>query len=195
MAALVPVIETLARVQLYTFTDADERESGWSLMARVAQASQQRDSTFRLTFDEATKRLTVSAGSTFPMYLTGAESLTGFATVNTGASTYTGAALSTVLTVDGVRMAPPGWSTGGGKAVSDGSGVSSPRWQTGSVSIALSVNYADAFTTLKTIRAGVWDVVNEGIWLGRIRVTGASLEPQGRLPGIVEARINGVAVP
>jgi hypothetical protein len=46
MAALFPVIETLARVQLYTFTDADERESGWSLMARVAQASQQRDSTF-----------------------------------------------------------------------------------------------------------------------------------------------------
>jgi hypothetical protein len=92
-------------------------------------------------------------------------------------------------------MAPPGWSTGGGKPVSDGSGVSSPRWQTGSVSLALAVHYADAFTTLKTIRAGVWDVVNEGIWLGRIRVTGANLEPQGRLPGIVEARINGVAVP
>jgi hypothetical protein len=59
----------------------------------------------------------------------------------------------------------------------------------------MSVIYADAFQVLKTLRIGVWDVVNEGIWLGRIRVTGSSLEPQGRLPGIVEARINGVAVP
>ena len=92
-------------------------------------------------------------------------------------------------------MAPPGWSTMGGKPVAAGPAVSAPRWQTGAVSVAMAVNYADAFTTLKTIRNGVWDVVNEGIWLGRIRVTGASLEPQGRLPGIVEARINGVAVP
>lgn len=196
MAALFPVIETRGRVELYTFTDSDERESAWSLMARVAQAAQQRDPSFALAFNESTKRLTLSAGSVFAMYQTlGADTLTGFSSANTGASSYTGAVLSSVLTVEGLRMAPPGWSTSGGKTVADGSGVSAPRWQTGAVSVAMAVDYASAFATLKTIRAGVWDVVNEGIWLGRIRVTGASLEPQGRLPGIVEARINGVAVP
>ena len=196
MAALFPVQETRGRVELYTFTDSDERESGWSLMARVAQAAQQREPSFALTFNEATKRLTISAGLVFAMYPSlGADTLTGFPSLNSGASSYTGAALSSVLTVHGLRMAPPGWSSTGGKPVSDGAGVSSPRWQTGAVSLAMSVDYADAFATLKTIRTGAWDVVNEGIWLGRIRVTGASLEPQGRLPGIVEARISGVAVP
>lgn len=196
MASLFPVVETFCSVELYTFTDSDERESAWSLMARVAQASQQRDPSFALAFNESAKVLTISAGSTFAMYPNAAAgTLTGFPTVNTGASSYTGSALSSVIVVDGLRMAPPGWSTTGGKTVADGSGVSSPRWQTGTVSLAMAVNYADAFTALKTIRNGVWDVVNEGVWLGRIRVTGASLEPQGRLPGIVEARINGVAVP
>lgn len=196
MAALFPVSQIEGRVELFSFVDTDERESAWSLMARVTQSVQQRDASFELSFDESTKRLIISAGSVFAMYPTSnAGALTGFPTINSGASSYTGAALASVLVVEGLRMAPPGWSTMGGKPVADGSGVNAPRWQTGTVSLAMAVNYADAFTTLKTIRNGVWDVVNEGIWLGRIRVTGASLEPQGRLPGIVEARINGVAVP
>lgn len=196
MAALFPVSQIEGRVELFNFVDTDERESAWSLMARVTQSVQQRDASFSLSFDEGTKQLTISGGSVFAMYpTTAAGVLTGFPNINTGASSYTGAALSSVLVVDGLRMAPPGWSTMGGKTVADGSGVNAPRWQTGTVSLAMAVDYADAFTTLKAIRNGVWDVVNEGIWLGRIRVTGASLEPQGRLPGIVEARINGVAVP
>lgn len=196
MASLFPVSQLEGRVELFTFVDTDERDSAWSIMARAAQSAQQRDPSFQLSFDESAKTLTVEAGSVFAMYpTTNVGALTGFPTINSGSSSYTGAALSSVLVVDGLRMAPPGWSMAGGRPVADGSGVNAPRWQTGTVSLAMAVNYADAFTTLKTIRNGVWDVVSDGIWLGRIRVTGASLEPQGRLPGIVEARINGVAVP
>jgi hypothetical protein len=38
-------------------------------------------------------------------------------------------------------------------------------------------------------------VVAEGVWLGRMRVTGSVMQPQGRLPGIVEVVLNGVATP
>ena len=202
MAALFPVQETRAFVEVFALSGfgtaplSDERESAWSLMARVAQSMSQVDDAFALTFDEAAKQLTFSGPSSFAMLMQlGADTLTGFAAVNSGASSYTGAALSSVVTVDGLRMAPPGWSTTGGKPSADGSMSSTPKWTTGAVSVAMAVTYADAFATMKTLRSGVWDVVNEGIWLGRMRVTGSSLEPQGRLPGIVEARINGVAVP
>lgn len=200
MAALFPVVETDAQVAVTTASSvgivADERESAWSLMARVAQAIDAQDPTFALTFAEATKRLTLSRGSVYQMTQSAAAStLTGFGNVNTGASSYTGGVLSTVLVVEGLRMAPPGWSTEKGAVAADASAVSTPRWTTGTVSLAMAVNYADAFNALKTIRNGVWDVVSDGVWLGRFRVTGASLEPQGRLPGIVEARVTGVAVP
>ena len=202
MPALFPVVETRATFEVFALsggggvTRADERDSAWSLTARVAQSLSQQSSAFALAFDEATKQLTLSGPSVFNMLLSlGADTLTGFAATSTGAASYTGSALSSVITVDGLRMAPPGWSTTTGKPSADGSAVSTPRWTTGAVSLAMSVTYADAFQALKTLRAGVWDVVNEGIWLGRMRVTGSSLEPQGRLPGIVEARINGVAVP
>ena len=200
MAALFPVVETDAQVAVTTASAvgivADERESAWSLMARVAQTVDAQDPTFALTFSETTKRLTLSRGSVYQMTQSAtASTLTGFGNVNTGASSYTGGVLSTVLVVEGLRMAPPGWSTEKGAVASDGSAVSTPRWTTGTVSLAMAVNYADAFNALKTIRNGVWDVVTDGVWLGRFRVTGASLEPQGRLPGIVEARVTGVAVP
>jgi len=202
MAALFPVIETRATFETFALsgfggvTRADERESAWSLTARVTQALSQANASFGLAFNEATKQLTMSGPSIFNMLLTlGADTLTGLPATCSGASSYTGSALSSVVTVDGLRMAPPGWSTTAGKPSADGSMVSTPRWTAGSVSLAMSVIYADAFQVLKTLRIGVWDVVNEGIWLGRIRVTGSSLEPQGRLPGIVEARINGVAIP
>lgn len=196
MAALFPVVDSTAMVYVGITTDADERESAWSLMARATQTAQQKDDTYALTFNETTKQLRIEAGSVFSMTCDAeASGLTGFATVNTGAFYYVGAALSSVVVVEGLRMSPPGWSTTGGKVSSTGGYVNPPRWQTGSVSLAMAVNYADAFNVLKTIRSGVWDVVSDGVWLGRIRVTGASLEPQGRLPGIVEARINGVATP
>ena len=172
MAALFPVQETRATFEVFALssfggvTRADERESAWSLTSRVTQGLSQSNAAFAVTFDEATKQLTMSGPSVFAMLLTlGADTLTGIPATCSGASSYTGSALST------------------------------PRWTAGAVSLAMSVTYADAFQVLKTLRTGVWDVVNEGIWLGRIRVTGSSLEPQGRLPGIVEARINGVAVP
>lgn len=202
MAALFPVQETRATFEVFALsgfggvTRADERESAWSLTSRVTQGLSQSNAAFALAFDEATKQLTMSGPSVFAMLLTlGADTLTGLPATCSGASSYTGSALSSVVTVDGLRMSPPGWSTTAGKPASDGSAVSAPRWTAGAVSLAMSVTYADAFQVLKTLRTGVWDVVNEGIWLGRIRVTSSSLEPQGRLPGIVEARINGVAVP
>lgn len=203
MTALFPVIETAGFVnttlgapatQATTF--ADERESAWSLMARVAQTLSQVDPSINLRFQAGQKHLRISGDNVFSMFMyEGADALTGFDASNINASSYTGDTLSNVIVADGLRMAPPGWSTTGGKTSADGTAVNRPRWTTGSITVTLEFDYAAAFNALKTLRKGVWDVVNEGIWLGRIRVSGASLEPQGRLPGIVEARITGAAVP
>jgi hypothetical protein len=61
--------------------------------------------------------------------------------------------------------------------------------------VAVAFDFADAFANVRTLRSGIWDVVAEGVWLGRMRVTGSVMQPQGRLPGIVEVVLNGVATP
>jgi hypothetical protein len=92
-------------------------------------------------------------------------------------------------------MAPPGWSTGKGGVSADATAVAPLRWQAASLSVAVAFEFVDAFAQVRTLRSGIWDVVAEGVWLGRMRVTGSVMQPQGRLPGIVEVVLNGVATP
>ena len=202
MTALFPVIETRARINTSlspatsAWTLADERESAWSLMARAAQTLSQVDPSINLRFQAGQKHLRISGDDFFSMFMyDGADTLTGFDSVNINARSYTGDTLSDVIVVDGLRMTPPGWSTTGGKTSANGTAVNRPRWVTGSVSVAIELDYAAAFNVVKTLRKGVWDVVNEDIWLGRIRVTGAVTEPQGRKADLIEVRITGAAVP
>lgn len=175
----------------------DERESAWSIMARAVQAATQRtrDPSFALSVDGA-GALTVSRSSAFTLSLGPVlAALTGLPSSASGASSYTGSAVPGVIVPEGLRMAPPGWSTGRGGVSSDGSLAAPLRWQAASLSVAVAFEFADAFTQVRTLRSGIWDVVAEGVWLGRMRVTGSVMQPQGRLPGIVEVVLNGVATP
>jgi hypothetical protein len=197
VAAFFPVapLTGAANVQ-FTMAVADERESAWSIMSRAVQAATQRtrDDSFALSVDLA-GALTVSRSSVFALGLSAdVESLTGL-TSGVMASSYTGVTVPGVIVPQGLRMAPPGWSTGNGGVSPDGARVGPLRWQAASLSVAVAFDFADAFASVRTLRSGIWDVVSEGVWLGRMRVTGAVMQPQGRLPGIVEVIINGVATP
>jgi hypothetical protein len=174
----------------------DERESAWSIMARAVQAATQRtrDTSFALSVD-GTGALTVSRSSNFTLSVSSdVATLTGLSS-GSGASSYTGSAVPAVIVPQGLRMAPPGWSTGKGGVSSDGARVAPLRWQAASLSVTVAFEFADAFASVRTLRSGIWDVVAEGVWLGRMRVTGSVMQPQGRLPGIVELVLNGVATP
>jgi hypothetical protein len=180
-----------------TTVRGDERESAWSIMARAVQAATQqtRDTSFALSVD-GTGALTLSRSSVFSFAVDGdVAALTGLAASGSGASSYTGSAVPGVIVPQGLRMAPPGWSTGNGGVSGDGSRVAPLRWQAAALSVAVAFDFADAFAQVRTLRSGIWDVVSEGVWLGRMRVTGSTMQPQGRLPGIVEVVINGVATP
>jgi hypothetical protein len=180
-----------------TGVDGDERESAWSIMARAVQAATQRlrDNSFALSVD-GTGALTVSRSSNFSMTLTSdVATLTGLPGSASGASSYTGSVVPAVIVPQGLRMAPPGWSTGKGGVSADATAVAPLRWQAASLSVAVAFDFADAFAQVRTLRSGIWDVVAEGVWLGRMRVTGSVMQPQGRLPGIVEVVLNGVATP
>jgi hypothetical protein len=175
----------------------DERESAWSIMARAVQAATQqtRDTSFALSVD-GTGALTVSRSSVFTLALAAdVASLTGLPSSASGSSSYTGSVVPAVIVPQGLRMAPPGWSTGKGGVSSDATAVAPLRWQAASLSVAVAFEFADAFASVRTLRSGIWDVVSEGVWLGRMRVTGSVMQPQGRLPGIVEVVLNGVATP
>jgi hypothetical protein len=197
VAALFPVTPIIGAANIqFTMTPSDERESAWSIMARAVQAATQRtrDPSFSLSVD-GTGALTVSRSSVFTLGLSSdVAALTGLAG-GAFASSYTGSTVPSAIVPQGLRMAPPGWSTGKGGVSSNAACAAPVRWQASSVSVSVAFDFADAFANIKNLRSGIWDVVAEGVWLGRMRVTGSSMKPQGRLPGIVEAVIEGVATP
>lgn len=180
---------------------ADEVESGWSMASRLARVQSQRAfglglylrDDWRATFDNGTRRITLS-GPTFTLSMGLTPNVTGFSS-GTYANGHTGSALSDVVPVEGVRLSSPGWSSSSAGIGADGSSVGPSTWRSGSIVAEVAVSYADAWTAMRTLRRGTWDVVSEDLWLGRIRVTGTSVEPQGRLAGVVQLSVQGVSVP
>lgn len=182
----------------------DEQESGWSMVARMMRGASQRYATpttrdqYRASFSNATRRVTISGPSAFGISAFGGSDFatkTGIAVPQSGGVSYTGSPLASVVVAESLSLSSPGWSSVSQGIGADGSSVGPSRWQTASLTAEVAFSYADAFAAIRTLRAGTWDVVSDDLWLGRIRVTGTELLPQGRLPGVVQVSVQGVAVP
>lgn len=182
----------------------DDQESGWSMVARMMRAASQQYATltardrYRATFDNATRRVTISGPVAFAISAFGGSDFatkTGIAVPQSGGVSYTGSALASVVVAESLSLTSPGWSSVAQGIGADGSSVGPSRWQTTSVTAEVAFSYADAFAAIRTLRAGTWDVVSDDLWVGRLRVTGTELLPQGRLPGVVQVSVQGVAVP
>lgn len=170
----------------------DTTESAWSLMQRLAiGATQAGSGTFTLTVNESTKVLTLAAGATFDITIGAA--FTGFTTA-TGASSYASSAITDAVVVDGCAVSGPGYSFGTGQPGADGAAAGGGLVRSGGVTVECQATFATAYAAAKTLRHGVWDVVDNGRWLVRIRPTGITMAPQGRKQGIVTLTVSGQVV-
>lgn len=182
----------------------DEQESGWSMVARMMRRESQRYATltardqYRASFDSATRRVTISGPVAFAISAAGGSDFaakTGIAVPQSGGVSYTGSALASVVVAESLSVTSPGWSSVSQGIAADGASVGPSRWQTATLTAEVAFSYADAFSGIRTLRGGTWDVVSDDLWLARLRVTGTELRPQGRLPGVVQVFVQGVAVP
>lgn len=203
-AAFFPVLPCFEGFQVDgVFLTGDEVESGWSIASRMMRVLSQRyfgqgpsfRDDFRASFDGVTKQLTIAGRVPFTYAVGAVPALLTGLTSGTGLTSYTGVARPDVVVVEGARLTGPGWSSTSAGVSADGASVGPSRWQTSGITAEVAIGYADAFTAIRTLRGGVWDLVSNDQWLGRLRVTGASLAPQGRLPGVVQVTINATAVP
>lgn len=170
----------------------DTTESAWSLMQRLAiGATLAGNGTFTLTVNESTKVLTLAAGAAFDITI--GPAFTGF-TTSTGAATYSSSAITDAVVVDGCAVSGPGYSFGTGQPGADGAAAGGGLMRSGAVTVECQATYAAAYAAAKTLRHGVWDVVDNGRWLVRIRPTGVTLTPQGRKQGIVTLTVTGQVV-
>lgn len=170
----------------------DTTESAWSMMQRLAiGATLAGNGTFNLTVNESTKVLTLAAGATFDITIGAAY--TGFTTA-TGATSYASSAITDAVVVDGCAVSGPGYSFGTGHPGADGAAAGGGLMRTGAVTVDCQATYAAAYAAAKTLRHGVWDVVDNGRWLVRIRPTGITLSPQARKQGIVTLSVSGQVV-
>lgn len=170
----------------------DTTDSAWSIMQRLAiAATLAGNGAFALTVNESTKVLTLAAGATFDITIT--ATFSGFVT-DTGAASYDSNAITDAVIVDGCAVSGPGYSFGTGQPGADGAAAGGGLMRAGGVTVECQASFATAYAAAKTLRHGVWDVVDNGRWLTRIRPTGITMSPQGRKQGIVTLSVSGQVV-
>lgn len=195
MSVFFPVVQTgKAGVQVNSLVSfrPDTTESAWSMMQRLAiGATLAGSDTFTLTVNESTKVLTFASANTFNITIGG--TYTGFVT-SSGSNSYTSSAITDAVVVDGCALSGPGYMFSAGQPGADGAAAGGGLFRSGAVTVDCRATYAAAYAAAKLLRSGVWDVVDEGRWLVRIRSTGVQLIPQGLKQGFVTLQVNGQVV-
>lgn len=185
-----PSVEVVSRVDV----SADGMESAWSIMQRLAiAASMAGNVPFTLSVNESTKVLTLAATGVFDLVISTGSAYTGFVTAS-GSASYNSSAITDAVVVDGCAVSGPGYSFGTGQPSANGAAAGGGLFRASGVTIECQASYAAAYAAAKTLRHGVWDVVDSGRWLTRVRSTGVTLTPQGRKQGIVTLTISGQVV-
>lgn len=197
MALFFPVVQAgsdAVSITSQATARPDTTESAWSIMQRLAIAATMIDAeTYTLTVNEATKVLTLAGTAAFALTVGTSAAYTGF-TTGASATSHTSSAITDAVAVSGLSVPSLPFSFGAGRPASDASSVAGGLFRRGALSVSCEVSFASAFAAAKTLRSGTWDVVQEGLWLARLRVTSASIVPQGRAQGIVTMEIGGQVV-
>lgn len=201
MAIFFPVVQAgpdAVSITSQATARPDTTESAWSIMQRLAIAATMIDNqTYTLTVNEATKVLTLAGTAAFALTIGTSAAYTGFSTAG-AATSHTSSAISGARALDlgqgGLVVPTMPLSFGAGKPASDASSVAGGLYRRGSLTVSCQISYVNAFDIAKTLRSGTWDVVSEGLWLARLRVTSARIVPQGRGQGKVQMDIGGQVV-
>jgi len=174
---------------------ADGLESAWSIIQRLTQSAKVTgDHPYRVEFDETSKILTIfgSVGQPIPLVITDMP-LTGFTTATTN-SQIDSSVLTTCHVVQGLTVPQRALSLNDGTPSANGQYVGGGMHRAGSITILVSDTYANIFPLAKTLRNGIWDVVQHGVWEARIRVTGTNFIKQGKRQSNVTLEINAQIV-
>lgn len=171
----------------------DGTESAWSIMARLQRAANITGTDpFTLEVNETSKVLTLASASTFALTIT-ALTYTGFVTAGL-ATSHASAARTTAQVVSGLTVPSRPFSFAGGLATSTSDGIGGGLFERGTMTILCSDTYVVLSQLARNLRGGTWDVVQDGQWQARIRVTGCLLRPQGRGQTNVTLEVTGKVV-
>lgn len=202
MAIFFPVVQAgpdAVSITSQATARPDTTESAWSIMQRLAIAATMIDAeTYTLTVNESTKVLTLAGSAAFALTVGTSAAYTGFATGG-AATSHTSSAITEAVALDlglgGLVVPNLPLSFGAGRPAADASSVAGGLFRRGAVTVSCQISYVNAFDIAKTLRSGTWDIVSEGLWLARLRVTSARIVPQGRGQGKVQMDVGGQAVP